>query len=255
VCAGVGTVLWALLKVVEHQVVELHAQEAADAAAMRTALVAVADAVCAVAAGAAVGAEAGVYLRTVLALLKKAGNLRRPAVGECTEPPGFCPGATTIVVPISVGSRATMKAISWGEFNGFLGRRDGPNHADRLDRASRDLSACMPCDKPQAKKSPKHLKGKCTSISKCLNFNIEVSELQYRSTLIWDTIFNERCFNIEVHKYPSLRYRSPSILTPDIEVASFDIEETSTSKYFNIEVKLPYRGGKVPDGCALPESP
>ncbi len=47
-----------------------------------------------------------------------------------------------------------MKAISYGEFNGFPGRRDGPNHADRLDRASRVLSARMPRKKLQAKKSP-----------------------------------------------------------------------------------------------------
>ena len=71
--------------------------------------------------------------------------------------PGICPGATTIVAPKSVGSRTTngqMKATSKGEFDGFPGRRDGPNHADRLDRASRVLSARIPRKKPQAKKSP-----------------------------------------------------------------------------------------------------
>ncbi len=45
-----------------------------------------------------------------------------------------------------------MSAISSGEFNSFPGRRDGPNHADRLDRASRVLSARIPRKKPQAKK-------------------------------------------------------------------------------------------------------
>jgi hypothetical protein len=34
------------------------------------------------------------------------------------------------------------------------GWRDGPNHADRLDRSSRVLSARMPGKKSQAKKSP-----------------------------------------------------------------------------------------------------
>jgi hypothetical protein len=53
-----------------------------------------------------------------------------------------------------------MEAIFQGEFNGFPGRRDGPNHADRLDRASilRVLSACMPRKKPQARKSPSVLR-------------------------------------------------------------------------------------------------
>ncbi len=68
---------------------------------------------------------------------------------------GICPGATTIVAPKSVGSRSTnwqMNVISWGEFNGFPGQI-GPNHADRLDRASRVLSASIPRKKPQAKKN------------------------------------------------------------------------------------------------------
>ncbi len=52
-----------------------------------------------------------------------------------------------------------MKAISEGEFNGLPGRGDGPNHADRLDRASRVLSARMPRKKPQAKKGPSVLSG------------------------------------------------------------------------------------------------
>jgi hypothetical protein len=85
---------------------------------------------------------------TVLALLKKG---RQSASGEGRKPPDICPGATTIVAPKSVCSRTTngqMKVISLG------GRRDGPNHADRLDRASRGLSARMPRKKPQAKKSP-----------------------------------------------------------------------------------------------------
>ncbi len=71
--------------------------------------------------------------------------------------PCIRPGATTIVAPKTVGSRTTngqMKAISLGEFNSFPGRRDGPNHADRLDRASRVLSARIQRKKPQAKKSP-----------------------------------------------------------------------------------------------------
>ncbi len=59
-----GTALGALLEAVEQQVVELHAHVAAEAAEMRTALLAVADAVRALAAGAAVtvGAEVGVDL-------------------------------------------------------------------------------------------------------------------------------------------------------------------------------------------------
>jgi hypothetical protein len=71
--------------------------------------------------------------------------------------PGICYGANTIVAPKSVGSRTTkgqMKATSKGEFDGFPGRRDGPNHADRLDRASRVLSASTLRQKSQAKKSP-----------------------------------------------------------------------------------------------------
>ncbi len=70
---------------------------------------------------------------------------------------GICPGATTIVTPKLVGSRTTngqMKATSKGEFDGFPGLRDGPNHADRLDRASRVVSACIPRKKPQTKESP-----------------------------------------------------------------------------------------------------
>jgi hypothetical protein len=79
------------------------------------------------------------------------------ASGKGRKLPGICPGATTIVAPKSVGSRTTnrqMKAIFLGEFDGFPGRRVRPNHADRLDRASRVLSARTPSKKPQAKKSP-----------------------------------------------------------------------------------------------------
>ncbi len=63
----------------------------------------------------------------VLALLKKAGK------GGGKKLLGICPGATTVVAPKSVLSRTTnrqMKATSQGEFDGFPGRRDGPNHAD-----------------------------------------------------------------------------------------------------------------------------
>ncbi len=60
--AVVKTALRALLEAVEKQVVELHAQAAADEVEMRTALRAVADAVRSLAAGAAVGAEARVGL-------------------------------------------------------------------------------------------------------------------------------------------------------------------------------------------------
>ncbi len=89
-----------------------------------------------------------------ISFTQKAGNLRW---GKGEKLPGICPGSTTIVAPKSVWSRTTngqMKAISQGEFNGFPGRRDGPNHADRLNRASGVLSAGIPRKKPQAKKSP-----------------------------------------------------------------------------------------------------
>ncbi len=93
----------------------------------------------------------------VLALLKKG---RQSASGDGIKLPGICPGTTTIVTPKSVGSKTTngqMKATSKGEFDGFPGRRDGPNHANRLDRASRVLSARTPSKKPQAKKIPSAL--------------------------------------------------------------------------------------------------
>jgi hypothetical protein len=93
---------------------------------------------------------------TVLAKSSFTKKGRQFASGEGRKPLGICPGAT-IVAPKSEGSRTTngqMKAISQGEFNGFPGRRDGPNHADRLDRACRVLSARMPREKTQAKKSP-----------------------------------------------------------------------------------------------------
>ena len=85
---------------------------------------------------------------------KKGGQ---SASGEREKLPDICSGATTIVAPKSVGSRTTngqMKATSKGDFDGFPGRRGGPNHADRLDRASRVLSAYIPSKKPQTKKSP-----------------------------------------------------------------------------------------------------
>ncbi len=61
---GGGEALGALLEEVEQQVVELHAsaQAEADVAEMRTAMLAVADMVHVLAAGAAVGADVGVDL-------------------------------------------------------------------------------------------------------------------------------------------------------------------------------------------------
>jgi hypothetical protein len=61
-CAGVRTALGALLEAVDQQVVGLHAQAAVDEVEMHTALLPVADAVHALAAGAAVGTEAWVDL-------------------------------------------------------------------------------------------------------------------------------------------------------------------------------------------------
>jgi hypothetical protein len=89
-----------------------------------------------------------------------------------------------------------------------------------------------------------YIKLKCTSISKCLNFDIELLRYRERCSIIGSYNF----FNIGVHKFRevhTLRYRSALILTHDIEVESFDIEETSISKYCDIEVKLRYGMARV----------
>jgi hypothetical protein len=79
--------------------------------------------------------------------------------GKDRKLPGICPEAATIVAPKSVGSRTTngqMKATSKGEFNGFPGRRDGQNRADRLDRASRVFKLASPARNHYTVVKPHH---------------------------------------------------------------------------------------------------
>ncbi len=87
---------------------------------------------------------------------------RQSASGEGRKLPVICLGAINHDCRSqkqSVGSRTTngqMRATSQGEFDDFPGWRDRPNHADRLDIASRVLSARTPRKTvtPHAKKSP-----------------------------------------------------------------------------------------------------
>jgi hypothetical protein len=93
-----------------------------------------------------VGLNWSTFRWTELALLKKAGNLRRGKVENCQA---FVLGQPQLSLPNQWGwgpQTGRWRQPPGGEFDGFPSQRDRPTHTDWLDRAFRDCLQFSPLD-------------------------------------------------------------------------------------------------------------